>query len=244
MSERDEVPPKAGRPPEGPSTDLLDQGLRHLRDAAGDADESDVLATRRAVLAKASARRRRLSIARVVLPFAAVFGAGAAWAAATLPRIFHPSELVHSPSMSGSAPIPPGNTTPASSERSARVAAETSAPPPAVSDAKPAPTVPPPAREAVREPDDMLYRRAHEAHFVDHDWPRALAGWDAYLAKEPNGRFAPEARYNRALVLIRLGREDEARAALLPFANGTFGGYRQAEAQQLSTRSRDPSLAR
>jgi len=32
---------------------------------------------------------------------------------------------------------------------------------------------------------------------------------------------------------LRLGRTDEAKAALRPFADGTFGGYRQREAAQL-----------
>jgi len=48
----------------------------------------------------------------------------------------------------------------------------------------------------------------------------ALAAWDAYLAAEPQGRFAIEARYNRALVLARLGRYRDAHAALVPFARG------------------------
>jgi hypothetical protein len=35
--------------------------------------------------------------------------------------------------------------------------------------------------------------------------------------------------------LVRLGRRDEARAALTPFASGELGGYRQAEARELLT---------
>jgi TolA-binding protein len=81
--------------------------------------------------------------------------------------------------------------------------------------------------------EEAAYRVAHEAHFVAHDPTRALSGWDAYLKAYPNGRFAPDAKYNRALTLIRLDRRDEARAALKPFADGTPGGYRQSEARKL-----------
>jgi hypothetical protein len=91
------------------------------------------------------------------------------------------------------------------------------------------------AQEAA-DPTLALYRAAHTAHFVDHDPTRALAGWDAYLAAAPNGAFAPEAQYNRALSLVRLGRNSEARSALEPFANGAYGGYRQAEASALLAR--------
>ena len=42
-----------------------------------------------------------------------------------------------------------------------------------------------------------------------------------------------EARYNRALCLVRLGRAAEARAALQPFADGTLVHYRAAEARAL-----------
>jgi hypothetical protein len=108
----------------------------------------------------------------------------------------------------------------------------------------PAPA-PSPRRSALApssEPNDpalILYRAAHTAHFVDHDPARALAGWDAYLAAAPSGPFAPEARYNRALSLVRLGRNAEARTALAPFASGTYGGYRKDEANALLERLGD-----
>jgi hypothetical protein len=83
------------------------------------------------------------------------------------------------------------------------------------------------------DPTLDLYRTAHQAHFVDRDYGRALAGWNAYLKAAPAGTLAPEARYNRALCLVRLGRADEARAALTPFATGQYGTYRREDAQKL-----------
>jgi hypothetical protein len=78
-----------------------------------------------------------------------------------------------------------------------------------------------------------LYADAHRAHFVDGDPASALRAWDAYLAAAPEGPFVPEARYNRALTLVRLGRMDEARRALEPFAEGVYDGYRAKEATAL-----------
>jgi hypothetical protein len=115
------------------------------------------------------------------------------------------------------------------------------APPPVV--ASPHPAIAPPPRRAEPtappvEPVEVLYRKAHELHFHGGDPAAALAAWNAYLAAEPDGRFSVEARYNRALVLVRLARYAEARAALAPFARGEVGppGYRQAEAEQLVER--------
>jgi hypothetical protein len=79
----------------------------------------------------------------------------------------------------------------------------------------------------------VLYAQAHRAHFVDRDPAAALRAWDVYLAAAPDGPLAPEARYNRALALVRLGRRAEAREALAPFAAGAYGGYRAAEARAL-----------
>lgn len=95
-----------------------------------------------------------------------------------------------------------------------------------------------PAATAVTEPPSVVgrtgepaaYARAHRAHFVEDAPARALAAWDAYLAAYPAGTFAPEAAYNRALCLVRLGRFVEASAALRPFARGRFGAYRHDEA--------------
>jgi len=106
------------------------------------------------------------------------------------------------------------------------------------------PLVTPPRRAAAPpratpvEPVEAQYRKAHELHFHGGDPAAALAAWDAYLAAEPDGRFSVEARYNRALVLVRLARYAEARAALAPFARGDIAprGYRQAEAEQLVER--------
>jgi hypothetical protein len=86
---------------------------------------------------------------------------------------------------------------------------------------------------AIADPAHDLYRSAHRAHFVEHNPTAALALWEAYLREAPRGRFAVEARYNRALCLVRLRRHAEARAALQPFAEGAVGGYRQREAAEL-----------
>jgi TolA-binding protein len=92
---------------------------------------------------------------------------------------------------------------------------------------------PEPPRDAGPSEEESMYQRAHQAHFVAHDSAAALRAWDDYLQAYPNGRFALEARYNRALALVRLGRYAEARAALAPFASGQYGGYRQSEAKAL-----------
>ena len=42
-----------------------------------------------------------------------------------------------------------------------------------------------------------------------------------------------EARYNRAIVLLRLGRHAEARAVLEAFARGDYGAFRRADARLL-----------
>jgi hypothetical protein len=92
----------------------------------------------------------------------------------------------------------------------------------------PAPSVTPPDPDA-----HALYQAAHRAHFVDRNASAALAAWDAYLEAAPRGRFSVEARYNRALCLVRLGRMNEARHTLEAFANAAPGSYRQAEARAL-----------
>lgn len=79
----------------------------------------------------------------------------------------------------------------------------------------------------------QLYQRAHELHFRKHDFAAALVAWDIYLGGSATGPLALEGRYNRAICLTRLGRTAEARSALLPFARGDYGGYRQAEANAL-----------
>jgi tetratricopeptide (TPR) repeat protein len=103
-------------------------------------------------------------------------------------------------------------------------------PTPVAEPVAPAPVEPTPSASA----DLAKYRAAHKAHFQQRDFALALRNWEAYLRQYPNGTFAVEARYNRAICLLRLNRKDEARRALTPFAHGEIGhGYRQAEATKL-----------
>lgn len=119
--------------------------------------------------------------------------------------------------------------------------APTSMPTPPPS-AKARPVIEPPAVEPARvaepapsapDPHAALFAEAHRLHFIDHDPAGALAAWDRYLAEAPSGRFSPEARYNRALALVRLGRTNEAKAELAAFATGTYGNYRRDDAKKL-----------
>ena len=96
-----------------------------------------------------------------------------------------------------------------------------------------APSASAPAEAAPPDPQDALFAEAHRLHFTERDPARALAAWDRYLAAAPHGRLAPEARYNRALTLVRLGRRAEAQQELSAFAGGMYGEYRRPEAKAL-----------
>jgi tetratricopeptide (TPR) repeat protein len=81
--------------------------------------------------------------------------------------------------------------------------------------------------------DVTLYKTAHELHFGAQRYDEALRAWESYLAL-PSPTFTLEARYNRALCLLKLGHFEEARAALRPFAEGrVLGSYRRDQASRL-----------
>jgi hypothetical protein len=90
-----------------------------------------------------------------------------------------------------------------------------------------------PSSSAAPSPDDEAFARAHALHFHGADPAAALSAWNEYLRTFPAGRFAPEARYNRAIDLLKLGRIAEARDALQPFADGALGAYRRDEARAI-----------
>jgi TolA-binding protein len=234
--------------------DLLKAATRALKEET-EGEAADGRFTRARVMASLhqSKVKRRTRLA-FVLPIAACLAAGTAWGAATgkLPAVFHAiSEAV---SFSSHAPSPvekskPAVGKPVVTERAAESLAHE--PPVAAPVVQPEPLRPEPvkvepapsAKPALPAPatsssasfqdtDGDLYRLAHEAHFSSHDYARALPAWEAYLRAAPSGRLATEARYNRAICLLRLGRNEEARKALQPFAMGMMG-YRQNEAQQL-----------
>jgi len=110
---------------------------------------------------------------------------------------------------------------------------------PATVDDRSSEKVPVPSRSAAAthepaaDPGEALYLAAHETHFRKGDFAAALAAWDRYLAAAPQGQFVPDASFNRAIALFKLGRTQEGVAALKPFAAGAYGGYRRAEAQKL-----------
>jgi len=91
----------------------------------------------------------------------------------------------------------------------------------------------PAASDRLEDEGASLYAAAHHAHFVERDPGKALRAWDAFLAAAPESPLAPEARYNRALALVRLDRRAAARRALEPFARGVYGSYRTREARAL-----------
>jgi hypothetical protein len=229
--------------------DLLLEATRALRDTA-DTSDADSRATRARILATLSARPRvrRIRALRWI-PLAACLGTFSAWAATKpfVPALLNEAAQVFgihepvrdlsrpkaatSPAVAKAVPEPESATTDVA-------LAESHATSPAVAD--PAPAAPPkvvPRSSATPSIDvdheHELYRAAHRAHFVAQDSAAALQAWDAYLGAAPTGRFAVEARYNRALCLLRLGRAEAARAALTPFAEGTFGDYRRREAVEL-----------
>ncbi len=86
-------------------------------------------------------------------------------------------------------------------------------------------------RAKILAQDKADFEAAYRAH--ESGASHAVAAWDEYLKRHPTGRFVPEARYARAVALVRAGRTAEARAALLPFAKAPPGSYRRTDARRL-----------
>jgi hypothetical protein len=237
------------------SGDLLAQATRALRAEADAASAAEAPTGPWQVMdgwsgivrrMRRSARRRRLVLLGG-LQIALALGGLGAWAAVSghLPALFRaaPAEAPAVPppkrarhvSRPVTAPPPAPPEAPAPPPPSSSPSAPSSAPAlPAPRRARVAALAPPAALAPAAPPPspDALYEQAHDAHFVRKDYAAALRAWDRYLALGP-ATFTPEARYNRAIALVRLGRRDEAAAALRPFAAGEYGGYRTREATEL-----------
>jgi hypothetical protein len=187
------------------------------RDADGEATRARVL-----VAAGGRARRRgawRRTAVGVAIGVFAVLSGSAAWTALGRWRA--------APATMTPATVPVANT---------RALRSVVAPPIAVATSSQVSTVPATTRAQFVRRDDgeaRAYGQAHVVHFIANAPAEALVLWDAYLRRYPRGTLVPEARFNRALCLLRLGRRDEALAALRPFAAGELGGYRQREAATL-----------
>ena len=202
-------------------TDLLSVATRELRARPIESDRALL------TLAKLGGSRRRNKARRLValvIPIAATLVALGAWAGAAHERHRMSVEpprsdervVAHKKTLA-----PPSYTAPIVETPKAVVV---------VASDKPIATVTPSAPDV-----DALHRRAFAA-YRDHDDETALATWDQYLRENPMGRFVPEARWGRAAALVRLGRNAEARDALVPFARGDLGAYRRDEAKALLER--------
>jgi hypothetical protein len=230
--------------------DLLCRASRALRDDGDELTRVDAALLRARVLDTArKGERRRGRVVLLVLPIAAVLAASTAlarngaarrtWAAIT-------EYVTSAPEKPAATPAPPSSPRAAPRVLPAPVPADSA---PSV-DPEPITPPPPPAPKATRPPapiaapaapkDDAettalaAYERAHRLHFVDRNYAAAVGAWDDYLRAAPGGRLSAEARYNRALALVHLGREAEAKEALLPFSRGEVaGGYKKDEARAL-----------
>jgi hypothetical protein len=218
----------------------------------------DAVQLRRRVLSDVTAATRRAPRkVSFVLALAATFAASAAFAA-TQPAVRAAvSRGLQALLGAGPAPSSPGKVRSTAANAAPSVAASATPPPEplpapvspddlriergpssAPSPFRPAPSVAlpsPPASSSSAAFDAQVesYRQAHRTHFGGAAPATALAAWDEHLRAYPNGSFATDARFNRALCLLRLGRRDEARAALRPFAEAPIGRYRQQEAASL-----------
>jgi hypothetical protein len=198
-----------------------------------------------------ASQRRRSRVVFVAFPIAAVLVATTAWAASTgrldaalrgVRTLFAPAPVTQ-PTVIASAPRPPPPPSVPVEEPAAPppppAPVETPAPPVVSAAPVPRPSAPPPKVvdadvDDASSADLALYKQAHRLHFTDKAYGPALEAWDDYLRQAPGGGFVIEARYNRAICLVKLGRKAEARIALEPFAEGKVaGGYRREEAKKL-----------
>ncbi len=233
--------------------DVVDDALSALREE-GALDPQRKAAMRDRLLTSST---KRLRVGRWLLPMVAVFGVASAWAAATHSRWHEPSASTP-PDLGGAQPTimtaaKPIETAPAAESSTAAVPSAVTAvassseapvdsPQPrstqrrvaaAHDSAAAAPSSPPNAPSDAERRALLAYRDAERLQFSESNYAGALAAWDRFLPLAGSSPLAFDARYDRALCLFHLGRIEEARRALAPFANAAPGAYRQAEARAL-----------
>jgi len=220
--------------------DLLARATRALKERDATPSPAPTMATRLAILDASDRERRQGRRNRLlIMPIAATLVLIATWAAAsgTLARVFAsdgPAESAQAPAKAAATSVAPAaSTEPSAAATAAPLTVAEPPAPAATATTAPRTFAAPPASVAEAGRVDALYADAHRLHFDARDHEGALRAWDAYLQAAPAGRLAPEARYNRGLCLLHLGRVAEARTALAPIAGGAKGSYRQDEAARL-----------
>ncbi|MEZ4443115.1 MAG: hypothetical protein R3B72_28735 [Polyangiaceae bacterium] len=218
-------------------TDLLDLATEALKNETSNiGDDLSARRTRQRIIDSVEhQRRRRGRRLFVMVPLAALVIAGSALAGGGVAHFWQGPPATTQVALADEAerlatgiapPVEATTATPPDDEVSAESGAENAGAPLAAR-----------TREEVEAAHEArvasLYGEAHAAHFGGASPSEALAKWNAYLQAEPRGRLVPEAMFNRAICLVKLGRHGEARQALAPFASGRFGSYRQAEAERL-----------
>ncbi len=188
------------------------------------ADASGSAATRRRVLASIErSPRRRLHVV-VASVIASMFGATAFAYYAHTPRVT-PAQVTP-PAPVASAPAVEPIVTPRRASTRVELPAvalsveERTVAPTALP--KPAPVTEVPSPPPARDPELAMYAEAHAIHFRDRDMAAALDAWNRYLAAAPDGKLAPEARFNRVVALVKLERWSDASDALDALADSSF----------------------
>lgn len=105
-----------------------------------------------------------------------------------------------------------------------------------------APPAPEPAT-AQRDAELALYASAHELHFQARDMVAALDAWNRYLAVAPDGKLAPEARFNRIVALVRLSRYSDAARELDALGDSSFRAADLAKLRALVAKHATDSLS-
>jgi len=251
--------------------DELDTAFSALRDETSGPAPGAQATLARVLATSRGASRRRLRLAKLWLPIAAVLVASSAWAAQSgrfgsmfasdppagppsgSPLTLQGSALSTSAAAASTpveAPASAATTTPVASASEAPLITSSAAPlPPIAAAAQRQATAPRPDKAENKEQGGLAEdKAAFEAAYRVHGQmspaapssgagPRsanaAVAAWNQYLSRQPNGRFVPEARYARAVALARAGSRAEAQQALEVFAEGEPGSYRQDDAKAL-----------
>ncbi|HEX4514355.1 MAG TPA: hypothetical protein VGH87_30030 [Polyangiaceae bacterium] len=205
----------------------LEEATRALRE-----DGAMNVARKRALRDRvlATPRRRSLRAIRWAMPIAAVLAAASVWA--SVAREHRASPLV-APAIASNTPTvmtPVASITPPIVVAVASVTA--SAPAPIATRVHAVATKPAPPDDSERRAL-RAYREAERLQFDEKDYARALDAWDRYIPLAGKSPLLVDAKWQRALCFVRLGRSGDAREALEPFARGELGAYRQNEARTI-----------